>query len=159
MNFKSWLLDEAAIKSNESSNSIELSYMDTVVKGYLHAQQDEQNPKLFRVIRVTVSPQGQGYGKGLYLEAIRLATKRGAMLAPAKNSTSDSAINVWRSLGADSSIEKIPLSPSDWSDSPRNQIMMKKYPELRFRDPSTYPPKSDTEFWAFNSGYRMRTTV
>jgi len=148
------LTNEPQIKSNETSNGIEVSYSAPNVKGYLHAQQDNKNPKIYRVIRVTVEPKGQGYGKKLYIAAIQNVTKKGAMLTPAPNSTSDSAINVWKSLYADNDFKKISLSPSDWPESPRNQNMMRKYPNLRFKDPSTYPPQTDSEFWAFNSGYQ-----
>lgn len=148
--------NELTIQSKDNGNMIEVSYQGPDVKGYLHAQQDNNNPKLYRVIRVTVTPQGQGYGKKLYIAAMKLATKKGNMLAPASNSTSNSAINVWNSLYKDNNIQKIPLSPNDWPESPRNQRMMQKYPNLRFKDPNTYPPKNDSEFWAFNSAYQSR---
>ena len=147
--------NEPNILSKDTGSMIEVSYAGPNIKGYLHAEQDGKNPKLYRVIRVTVTPQGQGYGKKLYIAAIQIASKKGAMLAPASNSTSDSAINVWKSLYKDPNVKKIPLNPNDWPESPRNQNMMKKYPNLRFRDPNTYPPQNDTEFWCFNSGYRV----
>lgn len=147
--------NEPAIQSKITGNTIEVSYPGPNVKGYLHAQQDNKNPNLYRVIRVTVAPQGQGYGKKLYMAAMQLTSKNGAMLAPASNSTSDSAINVWKSLYKDPNIQKTPLSPNDWPESPRNQQMMSKYPNLRFKDPNTYPPKNDIDFWAFNSGYQI----
>lgn len=146
--------NDPPIQSRESGNAIEVSYPGPNVKGYLHAQQDNKNPKIYRVIRVTVTPQGQGYGKKLYIAAMQLVSQKGNMLAPASNSTSDSAINVWKSLYKDANIRKIPLNPNDWPESPRNQQMMKKYPNLRFKDPNTYPPQNDNEFWAFNSGYQ-----
>lgn len=148
--------NEPTIQSKDLGNTIEIKYTGPDVKGYLHAQQDNKNPKLYRVIRVTVTPQGQGYGKKLYIAAMQLLSKKGNMLAPASNSTSDSAINVWNSLYKDNNIQKIPLSPNDWPESPRNQRMTGKYPNLRFKDPNTYPPKNDTEFWALNSGYQIQ---
>lgn len=153
--FIEWLTDAPEIKIFDTSNSIEVSYLEPEVRGYLHAKRDDKNPNIFRVIRVTVEPQGKGYGKKLYLAALKAAAKKGVLLAPAKNSTSDSAFNIWKSFYMSSNVEKIPLSASDWPDSPRNQNMMKKYPSLRYSDPFTYPPKSDVEFWAFNSGYKI----
>lgn len=158
--FKEWLNEiqpqnEPTIQSKDNGNMIEVSYNEPNVQGYLHAEQDTKNPKLYRVKRVTVTPQGQGYGKKLYIAAMKLATQKGAMLTSANNSTSDSAINVWKSLYKDPNIQKIPLSSNDWPESPRNQKMMQKYPSLRYKDPSTYPPQNDKEFWAFNSGYKI----
>lgn len=150
---KSNQVQKEPIQSKISNGMIEINYQSPNVKGYLHAQKDENNPNIYRVIRVTVNPQGKGYGKNLYLSAIELATKNGLMLSPAKNSTSDSAMNVWRSLYLNNNIKKTNLTPSDWPDSPRNHNMMKKYPNLRYKDPETYPPKNDIEFWTFNSAY------
>lgn len=142
--------------SRETGDAIEVTYEDPEAKGYIHAQKDGENPGIYRVVRVTATPQGKGYGKILYRKAMEMAAKRGAVLAPAKNSTSDSAINVWKSLYNDPTVKKSPLQPKDWPDSPRNHRMMAKYPDLRFRDPQTYPPKTDAEFWSFNSGYGTR---
>lgn len=147
---------DPTIRSNETNDAIEVSYGDPRAKGYLHAQKDAENPNIYRVIRVTVTPQGMGYGKKLYIAAMRLATRKGAMLAPAKNSTSDSAVNVWKSLHKDPNIEKTPLHPRDWPESPRNQRMLARYTGLRLSDPKTHPPRNDSEFWSFNSGYRAR---
>jgi GNAT superfamily N-acetyltransferase len=146
--------NEPPIQSKDTGNMIEVGYPGPNVKGYLHAQQDSKNPKLYRVIRVTVAPQGQGYGKKLYIAAMQIATKKGAMLTSASNSTSDSATHVWNSLYKDPKYKKIPLSPNDWPETPRNNKMMSKYPNLRFKDPNTYPPKNDIEFWSVNSGYQ-----
>ena len=148
--------NEPAIQSKDNGNTIEVRYPGPNVQGYLHAEQDTKNPKLYRVKRVTVTPQGQGYGKKLYLAAMKLATQKGNMLTSASNSTSDSATNVWNSLYKDPNIQKIPLNPNDWPESPVNNRLMKKYPNLRFKDPNTYPPKNDTEFWAINSGYQAK---
>lgn len=156
-NFKNWLAEstEPFIKSYTTNDTIELSYSDPIVKGYLHAQKDIKNPQIYRVIRVTVNPTGQGYGKKLYIAAIKTVSQKGATLAPAANSTSDSAFNIWKSLYSSNDFQKIPLEAKDWPDSPRNHKMMKKYPNLRFNDVKSYPPKEDVEFWAFNSSYKI----
>jgi hypothetical protein len=153
MNFKEWLGQEIKTKINETDNLIEVSYVDQNIKGYIHAEKDNENPKIYRVNRVSVTPTGQGYGKKLYLIALNIATKKGAMLAPAKLATSDSALNIWKSLYKSSYIKKIPLSAKDWGTGPRHERVTKKYPNLRYRDISTYPPKEDLDFWILNSGY------
>lgn len=146
--------NEPVIQSKDLGNTIEVRYPGPNVKGYLHAEQDSKNPKLYRVVRVTVDPKGQGYGKKLYIAAIKLVTQKGVMLTPANNSTSESATHIWNSLYKDPKYQKILLSPNDWPESPMNNRLMKKYPNLRFKDPNTYPPKDDIEFWSINSGYR-----
>lgn len=152
MSFREWM--EPQTKVREDSDSIEVSYSDPVVKGYIHAEKDPDNPNLYRVNRVTVSPQGKGYGKRLYQMAMELATKRGAMLAPAKKQTSDSASNVWRSLYRSPGVDKTALPAGDWGIGSRHERMLKGYPQLRFADPKTHPPREDADWWSLNSGYR-----
>lgn len=152
MDFREWL--EGEIGSRESSSGFEIYYTGGEAKGSLYAERDKSNPDLYRVTRVWAKPEGVGHGKKLYLSALEMASKRGGMLAPARNSTSDSASNVWRSLYRSPGVERVPLSARDWPETPRNSQMMKKYPDLRFSDKNTYPPSSDSEFWTFNSGYR-----
>lgn len=156
MKFKEWLFKEdSGINSHESADGFELTYNVPGVQGSLYAKKDSENPSLYRVTRVWVKPEGKGHGKKLYLAALEAATKKGVMLAPAKNSTSDSAANVWRSLYGDSKISKTPLNPKDWPQTGRNNAMLSKYPNLRFSNPSTHPPKTDAEFWTFSSGYKL----
>jgi len=150
--FREWMQPQTKVR--EDSESIEVSYSDPVVKGYIHAEKDPDNPKIYRVNRVTVSPQGKGHGKRLYKIAMELATKRGAMLAPAKKQTSDSAANVWRSFYRSPDVEKAALSTGDWGVGPRHERMLKGYPALRFSDSKTHPPREDADWWALNSGYR-----
>lgn len=145
--------NEPVIQSKDLGNIIEVKYTGPNAKGYLHAEQDSKNPKLYRVVRVTVDPIGQGYGKKLYIAAIKLATQKGAMLTSASNSTSESATHIWKSLYKDPKYQKTSLNPNDWPESPMNNRLMKKYSNLRFKDPNTYPPKNDIEFWSVNSGY------
>ena len=145
--------NEPSIQSKDLGNTIEVRYLGTDVRGYLHAEKDNKNPKLYRVVRVAADPPRQGYGKKLYLAAIKLATQKGAMLTSANNSTSQSATHVWNSLYQNTNIQKVPLNPSDWPESPINNRLLKNYPNLRYRDPNTYPPKNDIQFWAINSGY------
>lgn len=152
MDFREWL--DGEIGQRESAGGFELYYMGGQAKGSLHAERDPGNPSLYRVTRVWAKPEGMGHGKRLYMAALGMAAKKGGMLAPARNSTSDSASNVWRSLYKSVGVERVPLSAKDWPETPRNSQMMKKYPGLRFSDPNTYPPASDSEFWTFNSGYR-----
>lgn len=144
-------------KTYESPASVEVSYDDPNVRGYIHAERDPENPQIYRVNRVTVSPEGMGHGKRLYELALALVTKRGGMLAPAKVQTSDKATNVWRSLYGSQGVEKIPLSPKDWGMGSRHNRMMGKYPDLKYSDPSTHPPKGDAEWWMMNSGYRAKS--
>lgn len=154
MNFKEWMTNqEIKTRITDTENLIEVSYVDENVKGYIHAERDNENPKIYRVNRVSVRPAGQGYGKKLYLLALNIASKKGAMLAPAKLATSDSALNVWKSLYKSNNIKKTPLSPKDWGIGPRHEKVIKKYPGLKFRNISTYPPKEDLDFWILNSGY------
>jgi hypothetical protein len=160
MGFREWLLSESAepkTKTYESPSVVEVSYDDPNVMGYIHAEIDPDNPQIYRVNRVKVSPEGMGHGKRLYQIALELATKRGAMLAPAKVQTSDKAIRVWNSLYRSSDTEKTPLSSKDWGMGGRHNRMMGKYPGLRYSDPSTHPPKDDSEWWSVNSGYRAKT--
>jgi hypothetical protein len=152
MDFREWL--DGVIGSREDASGFELYYTGGEAKGSLHAERDRSNPDLYRVTRVWAKPEGMGHGKKLYMSALGMASKRGGMLAPARNSTSDSASNVWRSLYGSAGVERVPLSARDWPETPRNSRMMGGYPGLRFSDPSTYPPGTDTEFWTFNSGYR-----
>lgn len=152
MEFREWL--DGEIGSRESAGGFELYYTGGQAKGSLHAERDPDNPGLYRVTRVWAKPEGMGHGKRLYMAALDAASKRGGMLAPARNSTSDSASNVWRSLYRTPGVGRVPLQAKDWPQTPRNSDRMKKYPGLRFSDPGTYPPESDAEFWTFNSGYR-----
>jgi GNAT superfamily N-acetyltransferase len=156
MEFKEWLNQEPETKIYESPNSIEVSYSDPNVKGYIHAEKDPENNEIYRVNRVDVTPKGQGYGKKLYEIALSLATKRGVMLAPAKKYTSDSALNIWRSLYKSNVVEKIPFPAKDWGIGPRNERMLNKYTNLRLSDSSTHPPKEDIDFWSMNSGYHQK---
>ena len=159
MKFKEWLTEstEPNTKTHESQESVEVSYNDPNVRGYLHAERDPENPQIYRVNRVTVTPEGMGYGKKLYMLALELVSKRGGILAPAKVQTSDKALNVWRSLYKSPNIEKTPLAAKDWGIGARHERMMKAYPNLRFSNPATYPPKQDAEWWAMNSGYKIKT--
>lgn len=143
------------MKKHESSDGVELTYQGPGATGSIYAKRDPENTALYRVTRVWAKPEGQGHGKKLYMAAMEFVTAKGGMLAPAKNSTSDSASNVWRSLYASPETQKTPLHARDWPDTPRNKSMVAKYPGLRLADPGTYPPKTDAEFWAFNSGYRL----
>lgn len=152
MEFREWL--DGGIGSREDASGFELYYTGGEAKGSLYAERDRSNPDLYRVTRVWAKPEGMGHGKRLYMSALEMASKRGGMLAPARNSTSDSASNVWRSLYRTPGVERVPLAAKDWPETPMNSQRMKKYPGLRFSDPNTYPPSSDTEFWTFNSGYR-----
>lgn len=147
---------EPPITTRISDKSIELSYNDPKVKGYLHAEVDPDNEKLFRVERVSVEPKGQGFGKKLYQKAMEVASQRNISLAPSKRSTSDSAFNVWQSMFGSENIETMPLDTKDWSTSTRSEKMQSKYPDLRYRNKSTHPPKEDTEFWSLNSAYRQK---
>jgi len=156
-NFKEWMNNQSDIKTRQMGNEFELTYQGSDATGSLYAEKDSENPGIYRVTRVWAKPQGKGHGKKLYMAALELVTKSNGVLAPAKNSTSDSAANIWRSLYGTSGVEKVPLKPNDWPATPRNNLMMNKYPNLRFNDPSTYPPKTDSEFWTFNSGYKLRT--
>lgn len=156
MEFREWLVKEdSEMTSRESADGFEFSYNLPGVQGSIYAKKDQENPDLYRVTRVWVKPEGKGYGKKLYLAALAAVTKKGAMLAPAKNSTSDSAANLWRSLHADPKVLKTPLGPKDWPETGRNNTLLSKYPKLRFSDPKTYPPKDDAEFWTFSSGYKL----
>lgn len=146
---------EQEIGAHETSDGFELSLRGPEAKGSIYAKKDAENPKIYRVTRVWAEPQGKGHGKKLYMAALEFATKRGGMLAPAKNSTSDSAANVWRSLYLSGGVEKIPLRANDWTQSGRNKEMEGRYPGIRYSDPNTYPPKNDAEFWTFNSGYKL----
>lgn len=152
MEFREWL--DGGIGSREDASGFELYYTGGEAKGSLYAERDRSNPDLYRVTRVWAKPEGMGHGKKLYMAALGMASKRGGMLAPARNSTSDSASNVWRSLYKSAGVERVPLGSKDWPETPRNNLMLKKYPDLRLSDPKTHPPASDTEFWTFNSGYR-----
>lgn len=143
----------------QDANSVEVSYSDPEVKGYIHAERDPDNPKIYRVNRVDVTPKGKGYGKRLYKIAMDIVTDRGGVLAPAKKYTSDSAMNVWRSLYRSGDVDKSSLSSGDWGVGPRHDKMMKAYPGLRFSDVKTHPPSGDSEFWTANSGYRSRRPV
>jgi len=154
MEFRDWLFSEE-IKSQESSNGFELTYSNSGVQGSIYAEKDEENPNIYRVKRVWVKPEGMGHGKKLYLAALEAVGKKGGVLAPAKNSTSDSASNVWRSLYRNQDVIKTPLNANDWPETPRNKNLLSKYNKLRFSDPQTYPPKEDSEFWTFNSGYSL----
>lgn len=152
MHFREWL--DGGMGRREDARGFELYYAGGGAKGSLYAERDPGNPSLYRVTRVWAKPEGMGHGKRLYMAALSMAAERGGMLAPAKNSTSDSASNVWRSLYKSAGVERVPLSARDWPETPRNSRMMMKYPGLRLSDPKTYPPAEDAEFWTFNSGYR-----
>jgi len=152
MDFREWL--DGGMGRREDARGFELYYVGGQAKGSLYAEKDPGNPSLYRVTRVWAKPEGMGHGKRLYMAALSMAAERGGMLAPAKNSTSDSASNVWRSLYKSAGVERVPLSARDWPETPRNSRMMMKYPGLRLSDPKTYPPAEDAEFWTFNSGYR-----
>lgn len=153
VDFKEWM--EQEIGMHETSDGVELSYRGSEAKGSIYAKKDSENPNIYRVTRVWAEPQGKGYGKKLYMAALEFVTKKGGMLAPAKNSTSDSAANVWRSLYLSREVEKVPLRANDWTQSVRSKEMEKKYSGVRYSDPATYPPNNDVEFWTFNSGYRL----
>ena len=154
--FREWM--EPKTKVYEDEKAIEVSYSDPSVRGYIHAERDPDNPSVYRVNRVTVNPQGKGYGKKLYQIALDLVTKRGGVLAPAKKQTSDSAMNVWRSLYGNSNVDKTAFATKDWGFGSRHEQMLRKYPGLRFADPKTHPPKEDADWWALNSGYRSSGT-
>ena len=150
---------ESEIKTaQEGPDGLELAYHGEEAKGSIYAKRDEENPNLYRVTRVLVKPEGMGYGKRLYMAAMEAVSKKGGMLAPAKNSTSDPAANVWKSLYTSSQAEKTQLKPGDWSGSGRMRQIMARYPNIRYSDPNTYPPRTDADFWAFNSGYTARPT-
>lgn len=153
MEFREWL--DGGIGSREDASGFELYYTGGEAKGSLYAERDRSNSDLYRVTRVWAKPEGMGHGKKLYMAALGMASKRGGMLAPARNSTSDSASNVWRSLYRSAGVERVPLGSKDWPETPRNNSMLKKYAGLRLSDPKTHPPASDAEFWTFNSGYRL----
>jgi len=155
LNFKEWINNQSDIKTSQTANGFELTYQGSDATGSLHAEKDNENPSIYRVIRVWAKPQGKGYGKKLYMAALDFVTKSNGVLSPAKNSTSDSAANLWRSLYGDAGVEKFPLKPNDWAATPRNNMIIKNYPNLRYNDPNTYPPKTDSEFWTFNSSYRL----
>lgn len=150
---------ESEIKTvQEDPDGIELAYHGEDVKGSIYAKRDDKNPNLYRVTRVWAKPEGMGHGKRLYMAAMEAVTRRGGMLAPAKNSTSDSAANVWKSLYASPQVEKTQLRPDDWTESGRMRQIVARYPNMRYLDPNTYPPRTDAEFWTFNSGYSGRPT-
>jgi hypothetical protein len=156
MEFKEWLLyEESDMNFLKHPDGFEFTYRTPGVQGSIYAKRDSDNPDIYRVNRVWVKPEGEGYGKKLYMAALGEVTKNGGLLAPAKNSTSDSASNVWRSLYASGEVLKTPLNYKDWPITGRNNRMMSKYPNLRFSDPNTHPPRKDSEFWTFNSGYRL----
>ena len=154
MRFKEWLEDEFV--KHETSDGIELSYRGAEPSGSIYAKRDVRNPNLYRVTRVWVKPEGRGYGKRLYLAILDLVSKRGGLLCSAGNSTSDSAAKIWISLYLSNNVEKVPLNYRDWPESGRNRFLLGRYPDLRYSDLGSYPPSSDVEFWAFNSGYRVK---
>lgn len=154
MEFRAWLISEQ-IRAREDASGIELTYDDPEAKGSIYALRDNENPNIYRVTRVWVKPEGMGHGKRLYLAAMEAVTKRGGMLAPAKNSTSDSASKVWRSLYSNPNVKKAPLAARDWPMTSASERAIKKYPGLRLADTNTHPPKTDSEFWTFHSGYRL----